>query len=491
MSGTAKSELGRNAAIYGGALLLPRLAAFIALIVFSRLLAPAEYGYFALFVISAELMDTVLLNWIRIALLRLYPEHETAGRLSVLRRTCLSMTGLALLVSVPVAVLLTLLAAPDRWVGFLILLVAMMFASSVVRLRLAELQAQQNAKRYFLIEVGRATLSLGVSLALVELIEPNFMALSAGFVGANVAVALACLPTFLPDLPRLVLDRTIVRSVLSYAGPIVPLTALQALIPLTERYVIQFVAGPAAVGVYSATQNLVQQPISMLASAVALSAFPIIMRSAETDGHKGAQFRMREAGTYLLALGLPAVAGIIALSSEIVSVVLGEEFRQGAVAIVPWAAVTAILINLKYHYFDAAFHVTRRLVVQLITLLPATLLTAPLIYVFLKVWGLPGAAAGACLAFTVSLAASWLVGRRILVIPHAFGEMARIAVAVGFMLAVLWAVPSTEGVLGLAIQIAAGGAAYICAALALNILEMRTVLAGYLTRAMQKPVAAS
>lgn len=491
MSGTVKGELGRNAAIYGGALLLPRLAAFVALIVFSRLLPPAEYGYFALFVISAELMDTVLLSWIRIAVLRLYPEHERAGKLPVLRRTCLTMTTLAMGVSVPIAALLTLLAAPDRWLGFFAVLISMMFASGVVRLRLAELQAQQNASRYLMIEVGRATLSLAASLALVELTEPNFQALSAGFVGANVVVALICLLSYASDLPRLMLDRAVVRSVLSYAGPIVPLAAVQALIPLTERYVIQFVAGPAAVGVYAAVQILVQQPISMLASAVALAAFPIIIRSAETDGNGGAQARLRETGSYLLALGLPAVAGIIALRSEIVSVVLGEEFRQGAVTIVPWVAVTAILVNLKYHYFDAAFHVTRRLLIQLVTMLPATLLTAPLIYVFLKIWGLPGAAAGACLAFAASLAASWLVGRRLLAIPHAFGEIGRIMLAVGFMLAALWPFQPAEGIFGLVIEIAAGGAAYVCAALALNVLEMRTALASHLMRLVQKPMGAS
>ncbi len=82
MSGNKSGQLGRNAAVYGGALLLPRLAAFVALIVFSRLLTPAEYGYFALFVISAELMNMVLFNWIRLAFLRLYPEHEAQGRLS-------------------------------------------------------------------------------------------------------------------------------------------------------------------------------------------------------------------------------------------------------------------------------------------------------------------------------------------------------------------------------------------------------------------------
>ncbi|ODS03356.1 hypothetical protein AUC71_09995 [Methyloceanibacter marginalis] len=74
-------------------------------------------------------------------------------------------------------------------------------------------------------------------------------------------------------------------------------------------------------------------------------------------------------------------------------------------------------------------------------------------------WGLPGAAAGACLAFAASLAASWLVGRRLLDIPHAFGEVARITVAVGVMLAALWVIQPPDGVVGLVIEIVTGGVA--------------------------------
>jgi O-antigen/teichoic acid export membrane protein len=480
VSGKSKrGHLGRNAAIYGGALLLPRLAAFVALIVFSRLLEPAEYGYFALFVTSAELMNAVLFNWIRLAFLRLYPEYETKGRISILRRTCLAMTGVATAISLPVGAIMALLAAPERSMAFIILLTGMTFANGVVRLRLSELQAQERSFQYFGIEVTRATLSLLISLALVEFAGPHFETLSTGFAGASMLVALVCLIPFARDLAHLSLDRPLVKSIISYAGPIVPITMLESLIPLTERYVIQFVAGPAAVGIYAATQNLVQQPINMLASAVGLAAFPIVMRSAELEGNGSAQQRMREVGGYLLALGLPAVAGLIMLRTEIASVVLGEQFRGDAATLIPWIAVTALLVNLKFHYFDLAFHVTRRLMVQVASLLPATLLTAPFIFVFLKMFGLPGAAAGSCLAFGLSVAASWLAGRRLLAIPHALGETARIGASVAVMVVVLTVIGPLPGITGMVALVAAGGATYAIAAIVFNVLDIRAALASY------------
>jgi O-antigen/teichoic acid export membrane protein len=486
-----RSELGRNSLIYGGALLVPRLAAFLALIIFSRLLSPTDYGYFALFMISTEVIDTVLFNWIRIALLRLFPEYQGLAR-PLLRRCCLAVTGLAMLVSTPIAMLMARFLAPDNVLIFFGVLICMTFANGVVRLRLAELQAQQQASKYFLTEATRAALSLLSALLLVATGGPHFNTLSAGFAGANIGVAAFCLISFRHDLPRVVLDRMVVRSILTYAGPIVPLTALQSLIPLTERYVIQFVAGPAAVGVYAAVQNLVQQPINMLASAVALAAFPIVMSSAELQGHSAAQARIREAGVYLLALGLPAVCGIIALRSEIVSVLLGEKFHAGAVAIVPWMAISVLLLNLKYHYFDLAFHVTRRLVLQVATLLPTTLLMAALIYGLFGLWGLQGAAAGACLASAGALAASWIAGRRALTIPHAIRELGRIAVSAGAMSAVLWVMRPTGGSLtGLVVQISLGGITYVLAAVALDVLGMRTSILAYLGLPVRKPLRAS
>ncbi len=281
------------------------------------------------------------------------------------------------------------------------------------------------------------------------------------------------------------------RAIVSYAGPIVPINVLESLIPLTERYVIQFVAGPAAVGVYAATQNLVQQPINMLTSAIAIAAFPIIMRSAEVDGLLPTRARMGEVGGYLLALALPAVAGLIMLRNEIVDVVLGEQFRAEATLLIPWMSVTALMVALKYHYFDVVFHVTRRTMIQVATLLPAMLLTAPFIYIFLKTWGLPGAAAAVCLAFTASVISSWMTGRRLITIPHAFSDAVRITLAVGVMIFVLWLLPPVPGLQGLIVHVAIGGCAYALTALALNVLQLRSVAFEYFARLATRPVSAS
>ena len=309
---------------------------------------------------------------------------------------------------------------------------------------------------------------------------PHFETLSAGFAIANVALALICLVPFARDLVHLGLDRPLVKSIVSYAGPIVPITVLESLIPLTERYVIQFVAGPAAVGIYAATQNLVQQPINMLASAVGLAAFPIVMRSAELEGNGSAQAKMREVGGYLLALGLPAVAGLIMLRTEIVSVVLGEQFRGDAATLIPWVAVTALLVNFKYHYFDLAFHVTRRLMVLVASLLPATLLTAPFIYLFLRALGTSGRGGGLlpCLRPCRSSRAGSPGG------GCSPSRMRSVRSCASARRSGSWSWcsrPSDRlpGIAGMVLLVAAGCAAYAIAALAFNVLDVRAALAAY------------
>ena len=92
-------------------------------------------------------------------------------------------------------------------------------------------------------------LSLALSLLFVIGAGPHFEALAIGFATANVGVALICMVPFGRDMMHLSLDRSLVKSIVSYAGPIVPITVLESLIPLSERYIIQIVAGPAAVGV--------------------------------------------------------------------------------------------------------------------------------------------------------------------------------------------------------------------------------------------------
>lgn len=474
---TNTSRLGRNSLVYGGALLVPRLASFAALIIFSRLLTPAEYGYFALFIISCDLINSVMFGWIRLAFLRMLPEYEQNERVGALRRNCLAFTALAIAASFVVAAVLGAFAAPERWLAFFAFVAMNSFANGAIQLRLAELQGTERAPAYFMIEGSRAALALALSLAFVLGLGETFECLAGGFVAANTALALVCLFPYRGDLARLAIERVHAREIISYAGPIVPVNMLESLIPLSERMVILMLAGPAGVGVYAAAQNLVRQPINMIFSAIVLAGFPIVMRSAENRDSSFARAHLKQLGAFLFAVGVPALAGIIALRTEIAGVVLGENFREGAVAIMPWIAVTAVLMNFKFHYVDLAFHIAKRMKTYLYTLLPATLLTVPLIYVFMGLWGLPGAAAGSCLAVATSLAASIVIGRRVFRTEHPWGDIGRILVCAGAMVGVLALVKPLGGPAGLIVLVASGAATYGALAVLLNVIGLRdTVL---------------
>ena len=83
------------------------------------------------------------------------------------------------------------------------------------------------------------------------------------------------------------------------------------------------------------------------------------------------------------------------------------------------------------------------------------------------------------LALSRSLLTSWLAGRWLLIIPHAFSELARIGASVAIMAIVLYAIGPLPGIPGLVALVIAGGAAYGLAALAFNVLEIWTALAAY------------
>lgn len=60
----------RSAAVYLPSYLFPRVATFFVILLGTRLLAPDEFGYFALVTVIGEFADAAMANWVRIALSR-------------------------------------------------------------------------------------------------------------------------------------------------------------------------------------------------------------------------------------------------------------------------------------------------------------------------------------------------------------------------------------------------------------------------------------
>ena len=65
--------LGREALQYAAATLINGLAGFAAIYLFSRLLPPAEYGYYYVVLSVVEIAGGLSTKWINLSLVRLYP----------------------------------------------------------------------------------------------------------------------------------------------------------------------------------------------------------------------------------------------------------------------------------------------------------------------------------------------------------------------------------------------------------------------------------
>ena len=62
----------------------------------------------------------------------------------------------------------------------------------------------------------------------------------------------------------------------------------------------------------------------------------------------------------MLAVALPTCAGLILCDRQLAAVLIGPDFRIGAMQVMPWIAVSSVLNGLSAHYFDHAFHLAKK-----------------------------------------------------------------------------------------------------------------------------------
>src|SRR5947208_2215549 len=85
-----------HVAIYLVARGVPGIIAFLAIPLFTRLLAPADYGRYALIIATASLLNALLFQWLRLALVR-YLAAETGDSRQRFKSTL--MTSAVLMVA--------------------------------------------------------------------------------------------------------------------------------------------------------------------------------------------------------------------------------------------------------------------------------------------------------------------------------------------------------------------------------------------------------
>ncbi|MDF5960837.1 polysaccharide biosynthesis C-terminal domain-containing protein [Pseudomonas aeruginosa] len=96
---------------------------------------------------------------------------------------------------------------------------------------------------------------------------------------------------------------------------------------------------------------------------------------------------------------------------------MGEEFREGALKIIPLISLSAFLGALKSFYFDYSFQLASATRVQVVTVAVSAVVDVVFNLILIPEFGIVGAAVSSVMAFSSAILISIFLGRRVFPMP--------------------------------------------------------------------------
>jgi O-antigen/teichoic acid export membrane protein len=454
---------------------------FLAIVLFTRLLSPEDFGRYALAFSAMTLAHVAVFSWLEAAMARFWAAQTPGaaqGHFASLYRTAFVLSAAFLVVTG-----LTVWLLPTDPLFRIALAVGLAGAPARCMVKLAqerfraEGEVAKSARLDMAVTAGG--LALGVGFALTG------MGAAAPLLGLGLA-PLAALPFVLPgELKQArggAFEAGRVRDYAMYGYPIAASLALTVVLSSTDRFVLDAYLGEAAVGAYHASYSIANRTLDVLFLWLGTAGQPALVMALERGGMDRLKVAAREQLSTFLLVGLPAAAGVALVARPLSEVLIGEELRTAAASVTPWIALSALLFGLTAYYFGQAFTLgkkTRRLLIAMA--IPAGL-NVVLNLILVPRFGLMGAAWATAASFGLGMVATMLIGRRVVALPIPWESLARCGVATGIMALVVSSLPAVGGLGELILDAGVGAMVYAAAALTLNAAGVRTVALGLLAK---------
>jgi O-antigen/teichoic acid export membrane protein len=400
-------------------------------------LGPAEFGRYAIGAAILVLLNTALLDWIRLSAVRFYSQKSREDQPQI--RATLDVLS----AGITIALCGLLVAAVVAGVDFG--LPAMLVAGSVLGGICAGLFDYHGAiaRARFLDAAYARLIIIKNVLALLLMVGGAWWTRDATIVMfGGVVSAMAALLAVRRALADAPLSWTAARRDLAldfarYALPIVGANAIYSLIPLLNRSLLADANGFAEAGYFSLAADMGLRLFGMLASTLEIVMLREVLRLDETKGRRAAEKRIAANFVIVLMVSLPVAAGLFLVLPAFEALLVPAQFRGHFAGylrlLLPGLVALAIFAAGIYPVFLLGKRT------GLVTLAACAGLLANLALVFAAAaLGPERYALGQTLSFLVVLAITGWVGLRSLPVRPNWREIGIIVAAVVAMAAAVW-----------------------------------------------------
>ena len=462
------------------------LASFGAVYALTRLLSPADYGFYALALTTMGIVYTLSVTWAEAAAYRFSGAAQTDAARANHIRTIMALLAASAALGIAMMSAAILIASDPVLRMALTAAMTTMVLTPLVNAAQEMNRAQQRVARYSTLRVIQdlGAFAVGTFLAWRTGLGP-----AAPFVGLASVLALLAVV----EGSRLWresrggrFDRARVKPYLAYGVPVALALSLNIALDAGDRILIALFLGPEAVGVYAAGYGVADKTVGLLCIWAAAAGGPMMMAAWEREGPDAVREVSSHVARTLMLIAAPAATGLALVAQPLAEVMIGEEMRTQAAEIIPWIALSGLINGFVLHYVSEAFQLSRRTGLRAALMVVPAVANVALNIVLLPWIGLMGAvyATVACYALALPLLA--VVSRRLAPLAWPWTDFLRIAGACAAMAIAVRLMPALGGVAELSLKACVGAVVYVLAALAFNAAGARAAAQQFILRRAQR-----
>lgn len=457
---------------------LPGLVNFAALAVYTRLLTAEDFGIYSLVVTSVGLLHVMVFQSLLLVLGRFLPRHLDDPKVVMQPVLALFLT-LAVVVGALGATIL-LLGVAEQWRNLFLLTLTLSIAQAWHELNLRLANARLEPRRYGLLSGVKALLAIALGGWLAWLgwgADAPVIGLIAGALLSWFFFGRQPWRGTKPCWPNPVT----LKQYSAYGLPLAMTFVLAWVTSSSDRLMIVWLLGEAATGLYSVGYDLAQHSLGLVLTILNTAALPLAIRAFEQKGVSAASIQMRHNGELMITAALVGAAGLIAIGPAMITLFVGEDFREGASNVFPWIAVAAAIVGIKSFHFDIVFHLTKNSGWLVLTSGLAAVVNVIANLLLIPRFGIVGAAWGTLLALLVAMTASAWIGRSMFPVPpllplFAKGGVVAFAVYTVAQLTTTAVSAADNAFMNLGLALLAGGFAAVFTAFIVNVAGTRDVI---------------
>ena len=465
------------AVIYLLAQALPAAIGFLALILYTHLLSPAEYGIYIIGGSIAGIISAVFFSWIRQAVARYQagsPELDLRGEAAI------GYGGtVALIIGLLPAVML--IARPDIDFGVLAGSLFLAFSTNAFVINQEFQRARLNPRRFMITALIRSILGLALGYAVIAFGGGGLSLLVASGVSFVIGNVLGLRRD--TSKPFRLFPAHYLRQFVRYGVPFSLGAASIAMHSTLDRLGVAYLLGASAAGYYGLAAEMTRQLMLILASSVASAMFPIAFRTLGETGAAATRERLSEGLEFLLALIAPVAIGLAISADVVAETLLGSEYQSQVSVLLPSLALARMFGAVNQYYLQVSFQLAERPLLQVAHETLIFILNVALFYWLTLKFGLLGTATSVLIAEAFGILIGVWLSRKAFKLPLNGRGIARVFAATAIMAAVTYAAKVAlggHGALTLLAMICGGGVAYLGSVVLFDVAGVKALITSFL-----------